>query len=131
MAINYTAVTPSPNVSLTNPDAPSGFDLISCSVQEDPPREDIPTLTGILRAVGLPRVRYQLTYFTMDAVPAATLLTEDTSGVSGFIYCGKTLDNVYLVGGALRVAPTGGDRGIKGVTYAQVFAALGQRVAYA
>jgi hypothetical protein len=130
MDINYTSVTPSPDVSITNSAEPGvGWNLISCTPREEPPRGDIPTLTGIVRAVGLPQVTYQLQYFTMGTIAAGVVLQEDTNGVA-LTYCGKDLDNVFLVGGGLRIAPAAGGRGILGVTYTQVMAALGQRLAY-
>lgn len=128
---NYVPYTPSPNVAVTNDQAPSGFYLISAQTGENAPRSDTPTLTGILRTVGIPEVMYTLQYFTLSKV--STALTQeyvDNDPALQLVYFGDYIDNAMLIGIDIAVQPATGDRGLLAMRVTQNIVALGQRITY-
>jgi len=128
---NFTAHVPSPSTTVTNDQAPWGFLLLSAQSGENVPRQDIPTLTGVLRTVGLPEITYDLKYFTMDAVASALALEYvDTATVLELVYFGVAVDNVFMIGLDIAIQPVDGDRGILAMLVTQHLVALAQRVDY-
>lgn len=125
MASIYTAKTPSPAVTVSNSAAPSGWKLLSAGVSEDVPRSPTATLSGEHVAVGIPSVAYQLVYFTLTAIESGDIQTEKATALT-FSYCNKTIDDAFLVGGALQI--NRGARGLLAVQYTQQIIALGRRV---
>ena len=127
----YVAYTPAPSQTISNDQAPSGWELVSARTTPNVPREDISVLSGVLRAVGLVSITYAIEYFTMDADD--TLTTEYCAETPALqlSYFGKFVDNVYLVGGQLSVAPAAGGHGICAARFVQNILSLGQRVMYA
>lgn len=128
---NYTSHAPSPNCAVTNGAEPAGFLLISAQPQENVPVDEIPTLTRLLRPVGLPTVGYSLRYFTMSAVTSA--LAEEyaqSSPALQFAYFGKFVNNVFMIGGSLQASPVAEGNGVVALTLVQNLIALSQRAAY-
>ena len=127
---NYVPYTPSPNTAVVNDQNPgAGFYLIAAQTQENVPRSDVPTLTSILRPVGLQEVSYILQYFTMAAISAAIDLEYcDNSPALQLQYFGAYVDNAFMVAGSVGISPVSGDRGILAVRWTQRTVALAQLV---
>ena len=126
----YVAYTPAPSQTISNDKAPSGWELVSAMTTPNVPRQDISVLSGVLRAVGLPSITYALEYFTMDAATDLTIEYCAETPALQLSYFGEYVDNVYLVGGQLSVAPVAGGHGVCASRFVQNIIALGQRVMY-
>ena len=128
MAFNYDAVTPSNAQTVTNSEAPAGFSLIGVNTTEEVPRQAIPTLVGGIRAVGLPVVGWQISYFRMTAIGAAGITKRKIDGTATLTLGTTAFDNVLHIGGSLRFQDIG--RGILACNYSQNIISLGQRADY-
>ena len=135
--VNYSPQTPSPATTVTatvNDVAIPGsqFHLVSASTQEQTPVQEISTLAGLLRAVGLPTVTYQLRYVTMDAITAA-LTTEyvNSSPALQLEYFGSFVNNAFLVGVQIDVQEVAEGHGLLMLGVTQSIVALSQRASYA
>ena len=128
MAFNYDILTPSNSQTVTNSEEPSGFRLIGVQTSEEVPRTNIATLVGGIRAVGIPVVGWQISYLTLAAIGAATVVKTVVDGSATLTLGITAFDNVLLIGGSLRFQDTG--RGILACNYTQSIVSLGQRDTY-
>jgi hypothetical protein len=127
----YRLYTPSPATVVTNDQAPSGFKLVSATPNANAPVQEVPTLEGTIRVVGLPSVTYQLRYLSLATVNSAlTLEYFDHDPPLEFVYFGASVDNAMLTGVGISVQEVAEGRGVLALIVDHTILALGQRAAY-